>query len=85
MAYEELARIDLERGRVPQALDAAEKATLLAHDDATRAPVRYLAAEIAERLGDTATALKYFEWLAARAYEGAAARAARLRGKFLSL
>lgn len=85
MAYEELARIDLDRNRVPQALEAAEKAFLLANDDATRAPARYLAAEIAERLGDTATALKYFEWLAARSFEDAAARVARLRGKFLSL
>ncbi len=85
MAYEELARIDLERSRVPQALEAAEKATLLAHDDASRASARYLAAEIAERLGDTATALKYFEWLAARSYADAASRVASLRGKFLSL
>jgi tetratricopeptide (TPR) repeat protein len=85
MALEELARIELEKGRLPIALEAAEKAALLAADDAARAPARYLAAEIAERQGDTATAVKYFEWLAGRGYEDAQARVARIRTKFLSL
>ncbi len=85
MALEELARIDLARQRLPQALDAAEKATMLAPDDASRCPARYLAATVSEALGDAATALRYFEWLADRGYDDSLARAARLRGKFLSI
>jgi tetratricopeptide (TPR) repeat protein len=85
MALEELARIELERDHLAQALEAAEKSALVAPDDTTRSPARYLAAELAERLGDTATAVKYFEWLAARSYDDAQARASKLRSKFLSL
>ena len=85
MALEELARIDVERLRLPQALDAAEKATLLAPNDPMRCPARYLAADIAERLGETALAVKYFEWLAARSFDDSATRVARIRGKFISL
>ena len=85
MALEERARIDVERLRLPQALDAAEKATLLAPNDPMRCPARYLAADIAERLGDKALAVKYFEWLAARSFDDSATRVARIRGKFISL
>ena len=85
MALDELARIEMDRGRLAQALDAAEKATLLAPDEATRSPARYLAADIAEKLGHTALAIKYFEWLVARSFGDSQARLARIRGKFFSL
>jgi tetratricopeptide (TPR) repeat protein len=84
MAWEELARIDVERQRLPQALDAAEKATLLAPNDPARCPVRYLAADLAERLGDHALALKYFEWLTARSFQDSSSRLARIRASFLT-
>jgi len=74
----------VERQRLPQALEAAEKATLLAPNDPDRCPVRYLAADLAERLGDHALALKYFEWLYARSFQDASSRLARIRASFLT-